>query len=41
MKVVDPLKSLLESLKDSGQPRPNSGSARRKFSKSQNIFDFL
>eukprot|EP00090_Calanus_glacialis_P038992 TRINITY_DN67934_c0_g1_i1.p1 TRINITY_DN67934_c0_g1~~TRINITY_DN67934_c0_g1_i1.p1 ORF type:complete len:174 (-),score=60.79 TRINITY_DN67934_c0_g1_i1:32-553(-) len=35
------LRDLLVNLKESGQPRPGSGQPRRKFSKNQNIFDFL
>ena len=39
--IPEVLKAMLLSLKDSGQPKPGCIKPRRKFSKNQNIFDFL
>merc|ERR1711879_689280 len=40
-KIPEVLKDLLINLKESGIPKPNAVKPRRKFSKTQNIFDFL
>ena len=39
--IPEVLKEMLLSLKESGYPKPGCLKPRRKFSKNQNIFDFL
>ena len=39
--IPEVLKEMLLSLKESGQPKPGCLKPRPKFSKNQNIFDFL